>query len=124
MTAPFGSIRFDEDSNPAKFVRLLPSAEVEMVTDLLLITWSLPPPYAIISIFPSPHTSHYKQDVISQKLDLVMRRGASPDARPVHTRQRPRNARKGPTALCFSTTHCGHTCPQRGAPLARPTLHR
>ena len=92
--AKFGSIRFpDSRSAPSKFVRVddlsedvkeLKDAQTEDVVELLLKTWKMRPPCAMISI-PSMSSEAVQragaggkdgeERLISQQLELVIRRG-------------------------------------------------
>ena len=82
-TAPFGSIRFPDVIDPAKFVRLesLDDSSAAQQTDqvndivaLLTTTWKIKPPSAIISIPPVKRVSLDKS-AIGSRLELALRRG-------------------------------------------------
>ena len=51
-SAAFGSIRFPSRAMPAKFVHLAPDSEAHVVVSLLVDTWRLVPPCAILALNP------------------------------------------------------------------------
>ncbi len=84
LTAPFGSIRFAETrDNPVKFVVLESTdkdstkqgEQVLNVVDLLLDTWHVAPPSAIISIPPASKTFNLSDHEYGTQLELAVRRG-------------------------------------------------
>jgi hypothetical protein len=86
ITAQFGSIRFaDSRTAPSKFVRIdnkdmasraEQDVQVENVLDLLLTTWQLKPPCAIISIPPIKNVDASEElSKAGSQLELIIRRG-------------------------------------------------
>ena len=81
-TGSFGSIRFghgDPRAAPSKFIRISPEAEVCDVIELLLETWKILPPCAMLSCAHSDPIRSGKGDAVQQEKDAtlqsVLRRG-------------------------------------------------
>ena len=84
-SAAFGSIRFPSRAMPAKFVHLAPDSEAHVVVSLLVDTWRLVPPCAILALNPpsagplAVATEAYSQKV--SPLNLMLRQRLADVAR-------------------------------------------
>jgi len=87
-TAAFGSIRFPARSLPAKYVHISPDSKAGDVVGLMLDTWKLSTPCAVLALPPpSPSGATDGGDLgsgkgnTSSRLDLILRRGLAEAAR-------------------------------------------
>ena len=87
-TAAFGSIRFPARSLPAKYVHISPDSKAGDVVGLMLDTWKLATPCAVLAL-PPPSTSGatdggelgWGKGNVMSRLDLILRRGLAEAAR-------------------------------------------
>ena len=79
----FGSIRFPGRSMPAKYVWLAPDSRVDVLVSLLVDTWKLDPPCAVLALNPSA-TRTADDPPMSPRLELILRRGIAEAARQTH----------------------------------------
>ena len=75
-SATFGSIRFPIRSMPAKFVHLAPDSNPQVVVSLLVDTWRIPSPAALLALNPpSRKPEGDEPHMMSTHLNLILRRG-------------------------------------------------
>ena len=79
----FGSIRFPGRVMPAKYVRLAPDSRVDVLVRLLVETWRLESPCAVLALNPAA-TTMADDPPMSPRLELVLRRGLAEAARQTH----------------------------------------
>ena len=79
----FGSIRFPGRVMPAKYVRLAPDSRVDVLVRLLVETWRLESPCAVLALNPAA-TTMADDPPMSPRLDLILRRGLAEAARQTH----------------------------------------
>ena len=79
----FGSIRFPGRVMPAKYVRLAPDSRVDVLVSLLVDTWRLESPCAVLALNPAA-TQLADDPPMSPRLELILRRGLAEAARQTH----------------------------------------
>ena len=82
-TASFGSIRFPGRVMPAKYVGVSSDSRADVLVNLLVDTWKLESPCAVLALNPSA-TKMADDPAISPRLDLILRRGLAEAARQTH----------------------------------------
>ena len=78
-SAAFGSLRFPARTMPAKFVHLAPDSESAVLVSLLVDTWRLATPCAVLALNPpnnfDPALAMNTADETNSRLNLMLRRG-------------------------------------------------
>ena len=82
-SASFGSIRFPGRVMPAKFVRVASDSRADVLVSLLVDTWRLESPCAVLALNPAA-TKMANDPAMSPRLDLILRRGLAEAARQTH----------------------------------------
>ena len=73
--AAFGSIRFPARTMPAKFVHLAPDSKPSVVVSLLVDTWKLATPCAVLALNPPSAGLMSPALDVNSRLNLMLRRG-------------------------------------------------
>ena len=79
----FGSIRFPGRVMPAKYVRLARDSRVDVLVSLLVDTWRLESPCAVLALNPAA-TTMADDPPMSPRLELILRRGLAEAAHQTH----------------------------------------
>lgn len=77
VSAQFGSIRYPTRAMPCKFVHLAPESSALDVVSLIVDTWKIEAPCALIALNPASSTpgGGSVQNAMSSQLNLILRRG-------------------------------------------------